>query len=88
MDDFALRSRHDSYMLMIVAKTWANLMNIMKKGRSAEGGDRKRDALGRQLSVVAFQPKCETPLFEAPAELSKPFKSLYGDPPTAEDRKR
>ena len=59
-------------------------------GRSAEGGDRKSDALGRgSYPSVAFRPRTPTPLCDLLAELIGPFKSLYTvRPPTAEDRKK
>ena len=57
------------------------------KGRSDRGGHGKAQAFeaGRYPSRV-FQSRCETPLLKLVQELSKPFKSLYGDPPTDEDR--
>ena len=56
-------------------------------GHSDQGGHGKAQAFeaGRYPSRI-FLPRCETPLLKLVQELSKPFKSLYGDPPTDEDR--
>ena len=58
-----------------------------EQGHSERGGEDKAQAFeaGRYPSRI-FQPRCETPLLKLVQELSKPFKSLYGDPPTEEDR--
>ena len=56
-------------------------------GCSDQGGRQKRLVLcAGHYPSPTFRPRCETPLLKLLKELSKPFKSLYGDPPTDEDR--
>ena len=57
------------------------------KGRSDRGGHVKSLAF-RAVGYLSstFQPRCETPLLKLVEKLSKPFKSLYRNPPTEEDR--
>ena len=61
--------------------------HFRERGHSERGGEDKALAFeaGRYPSRI-FRPRCETPLLKLMQELSKPFKSLYGDPPTDEDR--
>ena len=58
-------------------------------GLRGPGGHLKFRALlaGRYPSRT-FEPRCETPLFNLLLELGKPFKSLYGEPPEAQDREK
>ena len=59
----------------------------VRKGRSDRGGLLKSYVLGAgKYPSLTFQPRYETPLLKLVQELGKPFKSLYGDPPTDEDR--
>ncbi|KAF8555778.1 hypothetical protein OG21DRAFT_810170 [Imleria badia] len=61
----------------------------VRKRRFDHGGGRKRDALGAgNYPSTTFGPKCETPLTKLLRKLMTPFKSLYGDPPTEEDRRK
>jgi hypothetical protein len=61
----------------------------VRKGCFDRGGLLKSYILGagRYLSST-YQPRSETPLLQLMQELSKPFKTLYGNPPTAEDREK
>ena len=63
--------------------------HFRERGHSERGGEDKAQAFeaGRYPSRI-FRPRCETPLLKLMQELSKPFKSLYGDPPTNDDRGR
>ena len=63
--------------------------HFRERGHSERGGEDKALAFeaGRYPSRI-FRPRCETPLLKLMQELSKPFKSLYGDPPTHDDRRR
>jgi len=63
--------------------------HYQQQGHSEQGGHKKSQAFeaGRYPSRT-FRPKCETPLINLLHELRKPFKSLYGEPPTAEDREK
>ncbi|KAF8444058.1 hypothetical protein L210DRAFT_3759168 [Boletus edulis BED1] len=59
------------------------------EGHCHEGGHLKGLLLAAgKYPSSSFQPRCKTPLFELLQELRKPFKSLYGDPPTDTDRKK
>ena len=61
----------------------------VRKGHFDRGGHLKSYVLGAgKYPSRIFRPRCETPLLKLLKELSKPFKSLYGDPPTDEDRER
>ncbi|KAF8132577.1 hypothetical protein EV363DRAFT_1328895 [Boletus edulis] len=59
------------------------------EGHCHEGGHLKGLLLAAgKYPSSSFQPRCKTPLLELLQELRKPFKSLYGDPPTDTDRKK
>ena len=54
-----------------------------------QGGHLKSYILGAgQYPSSTYQPRSETPLLKLMQELSKPLKSLYGKPPTDEDRNK
>ena len=57
------------------------------QGRFNSGGDSKSNVLGAgSYPSRKFRPRKLTPIFKLIRELRKPFKSLYGEPPTDEDR--
>ena len=59
----------------------------VRRGRSDSGGDSKSNALGAgRYPSRKFRPRKATPLFELLQESSRPFKSLYGEPPSDENR--
>lgn len=59
-----------------------------EEDHSEHGGhDKARAFRAEDYPSSRFRPRHETPLFKLLQELRKPFKSLYGEPPTAEDRK-
>ena len=59
----------------------------VRKGWLDHGGFQKCLTLhGNSYPSDRFQPHKPTPIFKLIRELSKPFKSLYGEPPTDEDR--
>ena len=56
-------------------------------GHNDEGGFQKCFALrGNSYPSDTFRPRTPTPIFKLIRELRNPFKSLYGDPPTDDDR--
>jgi hypothetical protein len=60
-----------------------------EEDHSKQGGHLKSYVLGAgRYPSSTYQPRSETPLLQLMQELSKPFKSLYGNPPTAEDREK
>ena len=63
--------------------------HFREQGHSGRGGEYKALAFeaGRYPSRI-FQPRCQTPLLKLVQELSQPFKSLYGNPLTEDDRTR
>ena len=59
----------------------------VREGQLDRGGRDKSNALGAgKYPSRTFQPRCETPLTKLLRKLNQPFKALYGDPPTDEDR--
>ena len=59
-----------------------------EEDHSEHGGhDKARAFRAEDYPSPLFRPRHETPLFKLLQELRMPFKSLYGEPPTAEDRK-
>jgi len=62
--------------------------HYQQQGHSDQGGHLKFYVLAAgKYPSSSFQPRHETPLFKLLQDLRKPFKSLYGEPPTDEDRK-
>ena len=63
--------------------------HFWEQGHSERGGEYGALAFeaGRYLSRI-FQPRCQTPLLKLVQELSQPFKSLYGNSLTEDDRRR
>ena len=60
-----------------------------EEDHSEQGGHLKSYVLGAgKYPSSTYQPINETPLLKLMKELSKPFKSLYGDAPTNDDRRR
>ena len=58
----------------------------VRKGWLDHGGFQKCLTLrGNSYPSDRFQPHKPTPIFKLIRELSKPFKSLYGDPPSDDD---
>ena len=56
---------------------------------SDQGGHLKSYVLGAgKYPSSTYQPRSETPLLKLMQELSRPFKSFYGNPPTVEDREK
>ncbi|KAI9461379.1 hypothetical protein HD554DRAFT_2223615 [Boletus coccyginus] len=63
--------------------------HYQQQGNSEQGGHQKSQALrAGNYPSSTFQPRQETPLVGLLQELREPFKSLYGKPPTDEDRER
>ena len=63
--------------------------HYQQQGHSEQGGHLKLYVLAAgKYPSSSFRPRYGTPLLKLVQELSKPFKSLYGDPPTNEDRDR
>ncbi|KAI9567163.1 hypothetical protein HD554DRAFT_2024342 [Boletus coccyginus] len=63
--------------------------HYQQQGRSEQGGHQKSQAFcAGDYPSSTFQPRQATPLFKLLRELRKPFKSLYGEPPTAEEREK
>jgi hypothetical protein len=59
----------------------------VRKGCSDRGGLLKSYVLGAgKYPSSTYQPRSKTPLFNLLRQLRKPFKSLYGEPPTDDDR--
>ena len=57
------------------------------QGGADHGGLGKRDSLGaRTYPSQTFQPRDHTPIFRLIRTLRNPFRSLYVEPPTVEDR--
>jgi hypothetical protein len=58
-----------------------------EEDHSEQGGHLKSYVLcAGQYPSSTYQPRSETPLSKLLRQLRKPFKSLYGEPPTDEDR--
>ena len=56
-------------------------------GYSDQGGHLKSYVLGAgKYPSSTYRPRSQTPLFKLLRQLRKPFKSLYADPPTDDDR--
>ena len=63
--------------------------HYQQQGHSEQGGHQKSRAFrAGDYPSSTFRPRQATPLFKLLRELRKPFKSLYGEPPTAEDREK
>jgi len=63
--------------------------HYQQQGHSEQGGHQKSQALrAGNYPSSTFQPRQQTPLFSLLHELRIPFKSLYGQPPTAGDREK
>ena len=59
----------------------------VRKGRFDRGGHGKSRAFrAEDYPSSSFQPRSATPLSKLLRQLRKPFKSLYAEPPTDEDR--
>ena len=70
--------------------TWSCLINVLfAKEVSIVGGHLKSHVLrGGWYPSSTYRQRSETPLLKLMRELGKPFKPLYGDPPTDEERDR
>ena len=63
--------------------------HFREHGHSERGGEGKARAFrAGDYPSSTYQPRSETPLLNLVQELSKPFQSLYRNPPTDEDRNK